>query len=488
MMSATRSVHCHHHHRRSIGIIVSQKKFHLALWPCLLLRGAHSFSVVTSVRPTQISTFPRARSTQFDYSRRCTRLFSIDGANEPLNKIDRCRNRRIVIVAKIIIDNYGDPSQRSDDSALSALKVGGGGPQAAWGAAAALAVRDHFFRDDSSTANFRTSTQLSSKANSPITSSPPKQPVTFIAPIGLQNWTPQHATALDNLLLPAIDVPPVLISSNDHITPTINIWHDENEIVQWYPVDGSFDAIGADGLWRNRPSATDILAVLKNDIQKPLCDVEASIVLHCILESGKCPTGKGEDALFLNDSELLRRIAVLGIEPIVFPDDDTRRVSDEDGKSVNRLIEKVKQSLATEIDPDDKLLVVTPDIACFDSAFANDDTAWPKQSLVSTEIVVRNGAKGSFIKDQQKIPSATLQTPDNKPLNPTGAGNAYSAAFVACRGTGSTRKEAAVLATAVGAVVCEYEHLPGWSWAVLERVAEAAREVATKLSDETVQV
>ncbi|KAL3797850.1 hypothetical protein HJC23_006888 [Cyclotella cryptica] len=465
--------------RRSIGI-VSHKKVHLALWPCLILQGAHSFSVVTSVHLNQISSLSLARPNQLHHPGRFPPLFSIDSTNGPLHEIDSDRSRRIVVVGKIIIDNYGDPSKRAKkDSAPSALTVGGGGPQAAWGAAAALAVRSHFFRSES--------VQTSKGSNRPITSLPPRQPVTFIAPIGLQNWTPQHAAALENLLIPVIDVPPVLISSVDHITPTINIWHDENETVQWYPVDGSFDARGADGLWRNRPSATDILATLKNDVPNSLSESD-SIVLHCIVESGENPTGKGEDALFLHDLELLSKITVLGIEPIVFPDGDTQRVSQENGKSVASLIENVQQSLAAQNNPDHTLLVVTPDRACFDSAFAKDGTdnnnTWLTQSWISTEIVVRNGAHGSFIKDQQEFPSATLQTPNKKPLNPTGAGNAYSAAYVACRGTGSTSKEAAVLATAVGAVVCEYEHLPGWSWEVLERVAEAAREVERKLSDE----
>ena len=44
-----------------------------------------------------------------------------------------------------------------------------------------------------------------------------------------------------------------------------------------------------------------------------------------------------------------------------------------------------------------------------------------------------------------------------------------------------------MLASAVGAVVCEYEHLPDWSWDVLERIADAAKEVEHKMSSAVVQ-
>jgi hypothetical protein len=360
----------------------------------------------------------------------------------------------VVVVGKIIIDQYGDPSKRSKLD-LPTLTVGGGGPQAAWGAAAAIAVRDHFFGDDTS------------QQTNLVSELPPKQPITFMAPIGLKNWSSQHAKALETLLSDVLDVSPILVESEAHITPTINIWHDENELQKWHPVDGSFDSIGADELWRNRPSADDILTALP--------DNSDSIVLHCILESGYNAAGKGNDSLFLDNSELLSKSFVLGIEPIVFPDDKTLKVSNGDGENVRRLVRRARNQMH------DKLLIVTPDRACFDSAFVDEDSCID----TSTEIVVRDGANGSFI-NQHQIPSATLQTLNGKPINPTGAGNAYSAAYVACRGTGSTPKEAAVMATAVGAVVCEYEHLPDWSWDVLERIAEAAKEVDAKLLNKSI--
>lgn len=359
------------------------------------------------------------------------------------------RNQRVVIIGKVIIDQYGDPSKRSDDNE-TILTVGGGGPQACWGAAAALACRDIYFKENIQSQQFDNT-------------APPKQPITFIAPIGLQNWSQQHSTALESIILPLLDKPPLLVTSEDHITPTINIWHDENEIQKWQPVDGSFDAIGADGLWRNRPSSGDILAAVQAE----------RIVLHCILESGSSPAGQGNDSLFLGSAELMSKIDTLGIEPIVFPDESKLKVSDEDGQSVNALISRAKKALAR----DEQLLVVTPDRACFESIVATGCNS----NDTTTEIIVRDGAKGSFIYRQQ-IPSATLNTPNEKPVNPTGAGNAYSAAYVVCRGTGSSSEEAAVLATAVGAVVCEYDHLPDWSWNVLQRIAEAAKEVDAKLN------
>jgi hypothetical protein len=42
-------------------------------------------------------------------------------------------------------------------------------------------------------------------------------------------------------------------------------------------------------------------------------------------------------------------------------------------------------------------------------------------------------------------------------------------------------EEAACIANAVGAVVCEYENLPPWTWEVLDRVVEAACDVQNKV-------
>ena len=83
---------------------------------------------------------------------------------------------------------------------------------------------------------------------------------------------------LSKLLPPVVRV--VLVPSSDHITPVINIWHDERENVRWLPLDGSFESIGADGLWQNRPSSQDILNAIQDDKENE------DIILHAIVESG----------------------------------------------------------------------------------------------------------------------------------------------------------------------------------------------------------
>ncbi len=58
--------------------------------------------------------------------------------------------RPVVVVGKIIIDEYGAPDQGQDDGSPMAsrnVNVGGGGPQAAFGAAAALAILSHDDQD-----------------------------------------------------------------------------------------------------------------------------------------------------------------------------------------------------------------------------------------------------------------------------------------------------------------------------------------------------
>lgn len=57
------------------------------------------------------------------------------------------------------------------------------------------------------------------------------------------------------------------------------------------------------------------------------------------------------------------------------------------------------------------------------------------------EFAVRDGSNGSQVNGLAVLP-ATVKTADGKPLNPTGAGNAYSGAYAA--------------------VVCENENLPSW--------------------------
>jgi hypothetical protein len=228
-------------------------------------------------------------------------------------------------------------------------------------------------------------------------------------------------------------------------------------------------------LWRDRPKADDILDVIHG--------YEGDITLHAILEAGSNPTGKGEDALPFFNSTLMNRVSTTSIEPIVFPD-ETGNVSREDSNGVVSLIERVEACISDSCkqkEQDNKMLIISPDRPCYDALFLNTKIKHNNMhNKKMTEFAVRNGANGSFINDDSLIPSATLKTFDRKPINPTGAGNAYSGAYAACRGSGSSALEAACLANGIGAVFCEYEHMPPWSWDVLERIAEAAIEVRNK--------
>ena len=53
---------------------------------------------------------------------------------------------------------------------------------------------------------------------------PPRQDVTFLAPVGLENWTPSMTESL-GYLLPMLRTPPILVTSDNHVTPAIQIWH-----------------------------------------------------------------------------------------------------------------------------------------------------------------------------------------------------------------------------------------------------------------------
>ena len=378
-----------------------------------------------------------------------------------------------VVVGKIILDKYGPPNNsqtnRENDSSVT---IGGGGQQAAWGAAASLAVRDYL----SHAAEQKMVLDDDDKSRDYILSNP-KHQVTFLAPVGTKNWTPSMTEQLSQLLPPMINV--VLVPSADHITPTINIWHDENENVRWMPVDGSFDDIGANGLWQNRPSAEDILNAIQGTN-----DNDDDILLHAIVESGSKPTGQGLDALPFFDDKLMSRVSVAGVEPIVFADEVSGKVTCDDSVAVTTTISKIRQAFirARACDKENNgssLFVVTPDRPCYEGLTSHTNFTMNESESEENnefEMIIRDGGNGCFT-NEMKMPAATLRTIDKAPVNPTGAGNAFSAAYVACRGTGSSLEEAASIATAVGAVVCEYEHLPPWSFEVLERIAEAACEV-----------
>mmetsp|Transcript_5125 Transcript_5125/g.11146 ORF Transcript_5125/g.11146 Transcript_5125/m.11146 type:complete len:433 (-) Transcript_5125:99-1397(-) len=425
----------------------------------LVLVSTTIFGVVTGFWPPHRLDYFGLRSRS-----RSNLFFAADESRE--------RSPRVVVVGKIILDQYGDPCRVQNDDAK--VTIGGGGPQASWGACAGLAVRDHLLTTGGE------KNQWVPVREEDRATLPPKQNVSFLAPIGLKNWSLERTNAL-NSLLPMLQTPPILVPSNDHITPTINIWHDENEVVNWMPVNGSFGDEGAGGLWMNRPSAQDILDAIMGH--------EGDVVLHAILEAGDNPTGKGLDALPFFNATLMNRVSSAGIEPIVFPDETTGRVSNEDRMGVSSLIRRVEASLSESCigNENEKMLVVSPDRPCYSALLSDDNFSCNSEEHVckTTEFAVRDGAKGSFV-NESIIPPATLNTPDGGPINPTGAGNAYAGAYVSCRASGSSAEEAAILANAVGAVVCEYDNLPPWTWEVLDRVARAACEIKDEVRNRAV--
>ena len=444
-----------------------------------------------------------------------------------------------MIVGKIILDLYGDPALvavagddgdddddgDAEDCARGTRRggrggatttIGGGGPQAAWGACASLAARDAFRRRKDggllSPSPPRRDCDDDDDNDDEASTTPPRQDVTFLAPVGLENWTPSMTESL-GFMLPMLRTPPILVTSDDHVTPTIRIWHDEYENFTWDPVDDSFGMGGADGLWRVGPSARDILDAV--DGSRARCDGDGEddmIVLHAILEAGACSAGGGMDASPFFDAHLMRRVVVASVEPIAFPDvDDAGAVSHEDARAMYSLVDGIEASLTASSSYETKtngggrrrkLLIISPDRPCHDALVScragaghsrrpplgdderddDDDDGAPRRGRTPIEYAIRDGARGSVVSDGVSIPSASpLATPDGMPVDPTGAGNAYAGAYAACRGTGSTVEEAACLASAVGAVVCEYENLPPWTWGVLGRVVEAACEVREKM-------
>ena len=372
----------------------------------------------------------------------------------------------VVIIGKVIIDVYGDPAK----SEAPALSIGGGGPQAAFGGACALAVRDCFDADGNRKTEFDSSECLL----------PPCMPVAFLGAVG-NDWSDDDTIALEALIGPALDTPPVLVQSKEHITPRIRLWHDESQNIQWYAVNDSFGPSGADGLWRNRPSANDILAMLdvRSDNNGDENASANAAALHMIVEAGKDAAGGGLDSEPLRNPELLERVSFVGVEPIAFINEAEGKVTLADAASCVQLIKSLPRLdvLCPDNDLDSSLQEIGHDRGAY-------------------HIVARNGPKGSILYEsgrrgddesnvkghRQRVPAATLATPDGQPVNPMGAGNAYSGALSALLGTGSDLLEAATIATGVGAAVCEFKNLPPWSWDTLERIRDASKEVREKIN------
>ena len=353
----------------------------------------------------------------------------------------------VLVVGKIIMDDYRKPDQPQGDGRLS---VGGGGPQAAVAASLALAT---LYKD---------------------TSLEP-QPVLFSGPVGGLDWNDQDQQALEELLAPSVEQI-IVDKSPDHQTPRIQLWHDNDQNIQWRALEGSFDDIGANGLWQNRPSVKVIEELLAASTTRKQ-EQSSTLICHAIIEGGgESGTGKGLDASFLWDNDLRDKIDVLGIEPIVFCDEATGTVRSEDAQVCTDRILKL-----------DKVDILSPD------KDLDEQLDYVRLSNIAT-IGVRNGPKGSLLKIPRyqddrdtsipdrisiPVPCASLVTPDV--VNPTGAGNAYSAALTTCLGSGAGLIESTCIATAIGAAFVEVEHVPEYSLATLGRIRDGVEDVKRQL-------
>ncbi|VEU36863.1 unnamed protein product [Pseudo-nitzschia multistriata] len=437
----------------------------------------------------------------------------------------------VVVVGKIIIDEYGDPypssgekntinkhgdqssyEPRETEASPLSISIGGGGPQAAFGAAAALAVWDSYHVNGIGDKNSSVSSmKLTPSCQQPI------PPVLFLAPVG-KDWTKSETIALLSALntttsrsssggdckeciTPASitsqgqnnNIVTHLIQSEDSITPRIRLWHDQDQVVHWYAINDSFGPKGADGLWRNRPSAEDLVSVLSTEN----CSECDGIILHVIAEAGKDAAGGQLDCLpLITDPTLVEsHLSFLGIEPVA----SGESIEEEDALSAGTILEgswKKTSSLDSVFwCPDYALDQAMRKHNIYDTFHKNGGKDKESTSiLVST----RDGPRGSQIwypfgdgsSRDITIPAAALSTKNGEPIDPTGAGNAYSAAMTALLGNSVPLNIAASIATGVGAVVCEYEGLPTaminkatWS-KIVERIHEAATEVRAKLKEE----
>jgi sugar/nucleoside kinase (ribokinase family) len=357
---------------------------------------------------------------------------------------------RIIVVGKIIIDEYyGNP----EDPEPRAISIGGGGPQAAFGAALALAAVWSSDADDN--------------MDKP-------QPVTFVGPVG-DDWTELDTQALDQLLGAAVESIVLLKGQEGLKTPRIQLWHDAQQQIQWKALYDSFGPKGADGLWADRPSATDFLNILGNNDK-------SSVVCHVICEGGANAAGRGQDIRFLQDVQVQNRLAFLGIEPVAFPDETAGTVSPQDAESILSRLASLSPAANLQI-------LISPDLETYQAVV----DAAPPAFWNQYQVAIRKGPRGSIVLPQGGdskqqtviIPPATLMTSDGTPVNPTGAGNAYSGAMTALRSMKNgviSLEEAACIASAVGAVFCEYEHIPPWTPEVLARVRTAAEQVRAKVA------
>jgi len=492
--------------------------FGLRLWSPLLLLLAMLLLLDTS----KISTFPAA--TAFLTTHMPKR--SQGTPNTAPSQL--YAYKPVVVVGKIIVDEYGDPfpdfdgdhSEKSkaedqgDPAPPKTVTIGGGGPQAAFGALAALAVWDGYFKDH--------------EIDTPKESLPP---VVFVAPVGM-DWISVDTVALkscqgarsmvtihknktmemfDTSFDPASDEPIIqtylvqgqtstentnnsqkISSNNGFFTPRIRLWHDEEQIVHWYALNDSFGPNGADGLWRNNPSAKDLVTILSKSKDTRQ---ENGVVLHAIAETWTGAAGGQLDFLpLVQDKNLLyNHLSFIGIEPVA----SGESVTQEDAACAANVLHTCCNTIARSADssridtvfwcPDRDLDDVLQIHDLYkDEASESTGAADSDHQSIGLTVAIRDGPRGSLIRNRTSatmIPAASLRTKNGAPLDPTGAGNAYSGSMTALLGNGIPTTIAACISSGVGAVVCEHEGLPppgDWT-KTLDRIASAAREVESKL-------
>ena len=519
-----------------------------------------------------------------------------DHPHQPQSQPQPQPQPHVIVVGKIIIDEYGNPDEEDnivvvvdddvggdgdddenendedDDESSNShfiytctssknyggknITIGGGGPQAALGAALALATlqyqrrqeKDHMIgtgddrhMDQYQDVELHNQTLSSPPPPPPPPSRPPKQPVTLLAAVGELDFGDDEIDALMNDLggvfegndsCPSATPGVVLLKGQGCVTPKIRLWHEgPDQVLKWYAVDDSFGESGAGKLWKTVPSTDDYTGLILNcttsssslSSQSKVSSSTSSTsteeqsatarsmkpILHVICEAGPTAPGDNCDSLPLVNEYIRQSISCLGIEPILFPDDDGH-VSTNDAVHCSNLLQSILNGQGMSAGehndsfpvPVPVPVIISPDKATFDAMAKNrcipsTSSASSLSTFFLDSIVVREGPNGStfnlpaeiFEKDgpdstgtgmsftSTHIPAATLRSL----VNPTGAGNAYSAAFTTLRGSGCDEITSACIATGVGAVFCEYDHCPPYTYAVVERIHTASEEVLKQI-------
>jgi hypothetical protein len=177
-------------------------------------------------------------------------------------------NPQVVVVGKIIIDEHILPSQ---DSTATCISVGSSGPQATFGAAAALAILSNDTSD-----------------------LPRRQPVSFVAPIGYKDWSNMEDKVLCELTRQAVQSIH-LLRGEGLIMPRSQLWHNKDQNIHWKKLFDSLGSASANKLWNNQPCANNIIWIVKN---------ESSVLCHAILEGGVHSAGYGQDIAFLKNDNV----------------------------------------------------------------------------------------------------------------------------------------------------------------------------------------